>query len=50
VTDHAAEAESEGGDQPDISAQATVAADRQEQRSKRPPRRAGLPRRKPRTW
>jgi hypothetical protein len=52
VTDHAVEAETEAGDEPDISAQSTVAADREEQRDNgsSPPRHTGLPRRKPRTW
>jgi hypothetical protein len=57
VTDHAAEAEVGDADpeQPDISARSTVAADHEEphedgDRPAREPRRAGLPRRKPRQW
>ncbi|GAA1867825.1 hypothetical protein [Asanoa iriomotensis] len=44
VTEHAAEADLGAVDQPDISARATVAADRA------PRRNRGLPRRKPREW
>ncbi|HTF12648.1 MAG TPA: hypothetical protein VK659_31200 [Asanoa sp.] len=50
VTEHAAAADLGDADQPDISAQSTVAADQEEKRPARQPRRAGLPRRKPRQW
>jgi hypothetical protein len=53
VTEHAAEADAGGDDdEPDISAQSTVAADEETKKPARLPRRAGrgLPRRKPREW